>query len=221
MTTNPKAGRPPNPDLRIQRTEEILDAAAILFAERGFAGADTQELINRLQVGKGTLYRYFSSKQKLFLAAVDRVMQRLSDRVKQSVLPDADPLEQMAAAIRAYLEFFEEHPQFAELLIQERALFKDRKKPTYFEHQERNIGRWYALLHAMVKAGRLRDIPVEKVCAVVSDLVYGTMFTNYFTGRRKSARDQANDILDLVLHGVLSESERRQLAVGREADAHE
>ena len=51
-------------------------------------------------------------------------------------------------------------------------------------------------------------MPVERITDVIGDLVYGTMFTNYFTGPRKPPEAQAQDILDVVFHGILSESER-------------
>ena len=57
--------------IKVRRQEEILEAAATLFAECGYSDADTQTLADRLGVGKGTIYRYFPSKQELFLAAVD------------------------------------------------------------------------------------------------------------------------------------------------------
>ncbi|MGA2259581.1 MAG: helix-turn-helix domain-containing protein, partial [Thermoguttaceae bacterium] len=53
-----------------RRQEEILEKAVLLFAAHGYADTDTQFLANQLQVGKGTLYRYFPSKEELFLAAV-------------------------------------------------------------------------------------------------------------------------------------------------------
>ena len=37
----------------------------------------------------------------------------------------------------------------------------------------------------MIAEGRLRDVPVVRILDGVSDLVYGTMFTNHFTGRHK------------------------------------
>ena len=72
-----RPGRPADPTLADRRREEILDAAVKLFARHGFTETDTQILANKLQVGKGTLYRYFPSKEELFLAAVDRVMRQL------------------------------------------------------------------------------------------------------------------------------------------------
>ncbi len=192
------------------RREEILRVAADLFAKHGYAGTDTQLLADELGVGKGTLYRYFPSKEDLFLATVDRVMREMRRMIDQSIEPIADPLEQISVAIRTYLTFFAEHPEYVELLMQERAQFKDRKKPTYFEYREANIERWRERYRILIAQGRIRDMPVTRITDVIGDLVYGTMFTNYFTGPRKPPEAQARDILDVVFHGILSESERKQ-----------
>jgi len=204
-----KPGRPPDDALRASRTEQILQAAAELFAQHGYAGTDTQVLAEKLGVGKGTIYRYFPSKEDLFLAAADRVMRQLRAQVDQSIKDVADPLDQLAVAIHAYLAFFAEHPGYVELLMQERAQFKDRKEPTYFEHRRANVEPWLARYRALIAAGRIRDMPVQRISDVLSDLCYGTMFTNYFTGHRKPFDVQAQDILDVVFHGILSDSERR------------
>ena len=46
-----RRGRPSDDALRHRRCEEILDAAARLFAQRGYAAANTQELADVLEVG--------------------------------------------------------------------------------------------------------------------------------------------------------------------------
>jgi len=101
-------------------------------------------------------------------------------------------------------------------LIQERALFRDREKPTYFEYRERNSVRWRAIYRSLMEEGRLREMPAERISGVLSDLVYGTMFTNYFTGQRRSSEEQSRDILDVVFMGILSDRERRQKAEPRD-----
>src|SRR5437588_12026083 len=92
------------------RQEEILDGAVRLFAEHGYANTDTQLLADDLGVGKGTLYRYFPSKQELFLAAVDRAMRQLRERIDGRIAGIDDPLDQIAEAIRTYLAFVADHP---------------------------------------------------------------------------------------------------------------
>jgi AcrR family transcriptional regulator len=214
--TKSRPGRPADDALRDRRQDEILEAAAELFAQHGYPEATTEMLADKLAVGKGTIYRYFPTKRDLFLAAVDRMMHRLLDTIEEATAPIKDPLERIWHGISTYLTFFAEHPEFAELIIQERAQFKDRKTPTYFEHREAHRERHRAFFRDLIAAGRMRDLPVDHIDDVLNDLVYGTMFTNYFTGRRRSAAEQAREILDVVFHGILSESERkrRQTAAG-------
>jgi AcrR family transcriptional regulator len=208
--TAKKTKRPCDESLWAARREQILEAAARLFARHGYAETDTQLLAEELGVGKGTLYRYFPSKQDVFLAAVDRVIRKLHDQVVTDIAGIEDPLDQIAAAIRSYLGFFADNPDFVELLMQERAQFKDRKQPTYFQHREVNVQRWRDLYRGLIAAGRVRAMPVERITDVIGDLLYGTMFTNYFAGPRKPLAAQAEDILDVVFRGILSDAERGQ-----------
>ena len=194
----------------VQRREQILDAATKLFAEHGYADTDTQLLADRLRVGKGTLYRYFPSKRELFLAAADRGMRRLCEYIDNGIAHIQDPPERIAQVVRLYLTFFADHPELCELLIHERALFKDRKKPTYIEYREANRERLRVLYRSYIAEGQIRDMPVDRMLDVLGDLLYGTMFTNYFSGRQKSVEEQTRDILDVVFHGILSDVGRQR-----------
>src|SRR5262249_3556873 len=98
---------------------------------------------------------------------------------------------------------------FVELLIQERAYFKDRKRPTYFEHREINVQRWRQVYRELIAAGRMRDIPVEQITNVVSNVLYGIMVTNFFNGQPKPSDVQAKEIVHIVFLGVLHEPERQ------------
>jgi len=199
----PARGRP-----KSARCEDLLDVAAEVFARRGYRQADVQEIADALGVGKASLYRRYPRKRELFLAAADHGMQRLRDEVHAAADGERDPLDQLAAAIRAYLEYFDEHPQHVELLIQERAEFRDRKTNTYFAHRAANRRRWRALYLSLMRAGRVRRMPVDRLMDVVGQMVYGTMFTNFFAGRAHTPARQAADILDVMFHGILPAGRR-------------
>lgn len=206
-----------NGDIKTRREEEILEAAAILFAECGYSKADTQTLADRLGVGKGTIYRYFPSKRELFLSAVDRLMRQLHESITAAITKIEDPIYGMLQAINAYLKFFSDRPELVELLIQERAYFKDRAKPTFIEHREKFIEQWREKFQDLVAGGRVREMPFEKFNDVMSDLLYGTMFTNYFARRNRATTEQAKDIYDFALYGILTDSEREKIRLNETA----
>src|SRR6516162_6545128 len=162
-------------EANLARREEILETATELFAEHGFSDAVTQALAERLGVGKGTIYRHFPSKRELFLAAADRVMHKMQERIDARIAGIDDGLERITQGIPIFLAFFAEHPHYVELLIQERAFFKDRKRPTYFEYRERVIERWRQVWRGLIAQGRVREIPVEQITNVVSNVLYGIM----------------------------------------------
>lgn len=208
--TGGKRGRPVDDLARARKRQAILATAARVFADNGYPGTDMQAVADAAGVAKGTLYLYFPSKEDLFLAAVDQGIVDLRCYIDSSVEHIGDPLERIAAAIHSYLRFFKDRPEQVELLILERAEFRDRKTPTYFEHRNTGKEKWHALLRGLVADGRLRDVPITRIDDVVSELVYGSMFTNHFTGQTKPLEVQARDILDVVFNGILSDRERRR-----------
>lgn len=201
-------GRPRDAELPQRRRRQILEIATRQFAQNGFAATDVQCVADELEVGKGTIYRYFPSKEALFLAAVDQGMQQLKVAVDLAADRAETAIERVELAVRAYLEYFDEHPEVIELLILERSNFRDRTRPTYFVHRDANIGPWKDLFQKLIDDGQIRPLPVDRITDVISDLLYGTIFTNYFARRNKSLASQCEDVLDIVFFGLLTTRER-------------
>lgn len=212
-----RLGRPRDRGLRARRQEQILATATRVFAEHGYRNTDVQFVADPLRISKGTIYRYFPTKERLFIAAVERGVRQL-DEVMSQACSAADPIEGLAAATRAYLQFFEENPDLVELFVQERAEFREQRVPVYFKQNCSAEGQ--AMLSALVATGRLRNVPVERMMNVARDLLYGTVLTNHFAGRDKSFEEQAADINDVLFNGILTESERRKRSLKAHNDGH-
>ena len=197
-------GRPRDVELPARRREQILRSAANLFAQFSYRNTDVQKIADELGVAKGTIYNYFPSKRDLFLATVDQVVRDMSASIRAATETIEDPIQRIRVGVRAYLAYFDEHPLFVELLIQERAEFKDRAKPTYFQHRDANMDRYRQYYQDLINRGLVRDMPVDRIVDVINDILYGTIFTNYHAGRQQSLERQAEDILDVFFHGILT-----------------
>lgn len=184
----------------------ILDCAARVFGERGIAGTDVQVIADELGIGKGTVYRQFRTKDELFLAAVDREIHMMSNGLMALSDAQATPAESLEAAVRGYLEFFDERPWAAELMILERANYRDRRESTYITYKERSRDYWEGLVRRLVDSGTFREVSPRDTFDLFSDTLYGVMFTNHFAGHRERYANKADTILDGLLKGLLADS---------------
>lgn len=193
---------------RATKREAIIAAAAKLFAKTGYSECEMDRLAAKLGIAKGTLYLYFDSKEALFCACVDDGMTRSQEAINKATEGETDLLVQVREAIRAYLAFFDRHPHYIELLLQERAIFRSRRPPSYFKNRDNNRKRWRAVYEMLIEQKRLRaDLPVDRILDVVGSMLYGAIFTNFFVGRAVSKEEQFDAIWKVLMHGVSLDSD--------------
>lgn len=198
---------------KLDRRRCILETASRLFAQHGFSECDMECVASELQIAKGTLYLYFPGKQELFLACVDWGMEEMQRVVVEATRLDTDPFGQIARSIWAYLEFFDQHQQYVELLIQERAVFRDRKRGAYFEHREELRLLFSKLYGELATQGLFRsDLPVARLLDSVGALLYGTMLINNAVGRTISLEEQYRALMNTTFGGLTTPAGHTQLA---------
>lgn len=103
---------------RARRREDILLAARALFAEDGFRRATVEQIAQRAQIGKGTVYLYFPTKEDILADLVLQALDELAGDLRQasearSVLHPDTKLRAMA---EAYLAFAQRKPDYYRLL---------------------------------------------------------------------------------------------------------
>ncbi|MEQ1407448.1 TetR/AcrR family transcriptional regulator [Neorhizobium sp. Rsf11] len=87
-----------------QRHRDILEAAAALFAERGYAATSVRDIGERVGLLGGSLYHYIKSKEALFVRIHDIALQVAGDRILAAVSKLSDPWERLEAACVTMLE---------------------------------------------------------------------------------------------------------------------
>jgi AcrR family transcriptional regulator len=199
-----KPGRKCDVETQALRGANILCAAIEVFAQKGFAAADVQQIADRVGVGKGTIYRQFGNKESLFLATIRRAHEFLAQTVDEAARDIECPLEKLRSGMYAFLCFFDNHPEVVELLIQERAHFRGVKEPTFFQHRPDKHDQWSPVFQEMIRHGYMRDRPIPQIFDAITNFLFGVMFVNYFAGREKPLAQQCDEIFDVLFHGLLT-----------------
>ena len=113
MSSAPSFQRARKPDERAHRRKEILEAAAALFEKEGLAGVSLNAVARRAGIAKSNLYRYFESREAMFLAL-------LGDNLIACVAALEEALARVApgdvqGVARAMAEILVAAPRFCEL----------------------------------------------------------------------------------------------------------
>lgn len=87
-----------------ERRREILEAAAVLFAERGYAATSVRDIGERVGLLGGSLYHYIKSKEALFVNIHDIALQVAEDMIRAAIAEASDPWERLSAATVTMLE---------------------------------------------------------------------------------------------------------------------
>ena len=84
--------------------EHILERAAVLFNQQGFAGASMSDVMAATGLQKGGIYRHFGSKEQLALEAFDFAVARMADRFREALEGKENAIERLGAIVGVYAE---------------------------------------------------------------------------------------------------------------------
>jgi AcrR family transcriptional regulator len=103
-----------------ERRELIEDAAARLFAQRGYAATTVDDIVAEAGVSKPMLYRHFASKKELQTKLLERRRDELAAAPLDSFLQgEGEPRQRLPAMIDAWFAHVEQHPDTSRILFQD------------------------------------------------------------------------------------------------------
>lgn len=97
---------------RLTREGYIIDAAEQVISEKGFDAATMDEIAERAEVGKGTLYLHFNSKIAIYLAICARGGKILNLEMSKVLSRDISGLEMVEEMGHTYLRFIQNNPKY-------------------------------------------------------------------------------------------------------------
>ncbi|GAB2749408.1 TetR/AcrR family transcriptional regulator [Nocardioides pakistanensis] len=113
----------------------LVDVAAELFTEQGYAGTSLDAIVSGARVTKGALYHHFSGKQALFEAVFEKVEADASKTIRKAIRTTRDPWEKATVGLRSFLEVVQQ-PEYSRIVIQEGPVVLGYER--YREQEERS-----------------------------------------------------------------------------------
>lgn len=169
----------PHTDRRQRRSaelrERIFRAALDLFARKGFAETTVEDITNAADVGKGTFFNYFPSKNHILLEFGEMQIGRLQAAVEQAQ-SSSEPVETFLKALRTRMtEEPARNPAIVRAILQAHL-----SSAPVREVMGKNHARAQGLLAQFIELGQSRgdirkDIPATELAYVFRQTVFGTL----------------------------------------------
>jgi AcrR family transcriptional regulator len=185
----------------------ILEAAAALFREKGYAEVSLREIAQAANMKTGSLYYHFESKESLVEEILTLGTQGALAAARAAVAAlgeGADPVDKLQAAFTAHLRFLLEKEDFAsanlKILPQVPPAIRERHV-----RQDRELGDFVAaIIDEIAAAGRLAP-EVDK--STFRMLCFGALnwSISWFDPRGRSPTEIADQLMMLVRRGALAD----------------
>jgi AcrR family transcriptional regulator len=180
----------------------LLASARGLFAERGFAGTNRDDISTGAGVTRGALYHHFATKEAVFRAVVEELEEELVARVVAGAEGVSDPGEQLRAGCLAFLDACGD-PAVRRIVLLD--------APAVLGWETwREIDAQYGLalvrggLEAAMAAGRLTPAPVDALAHTLLGALNEAAVVVANAQDPTAARAEMAEVLDLLLSRLLA-----------------
>ena len=120
---------------RAERTRaNILAAAELLFAEKGFSATRLEDVAESVGIRRASIVYYFKDKRELYDAVLEDVFRDLFERIESALSSPSAILARIEDCVNAWVDFVGHRPSFARILLREVADASPDRPPTLLHH---------------------------------------------------------------------------------------
>lgn len=133
--------------------DDILDAAAQVFRQKGFHGSSMQDIALAVNLQKASLYHHVSSKQDILLALLDQALEMLMQRIAPIAAGPYPADIKLGEMIHTYLKLLAENPDLSSVLLFEHRSLDRKSRIRHIPYRDRFEGLWLKVVREGVQTG--------------------------------------------------------------------
>jgi len=197
------------------KRRDIVRYAADVFSRTGYHETKMQDIATAADIGKGTIYEYFRTKEELFLAVYDAWMSEYEHVVSTRVSEASDAMSKVDAIRDSAVEFYESRASQAPLLLEFWAHALRTNNPAFLERINKTRSFLRALgeqlTRELVDAGWFTKVDVEAFALLEAGISDG-IFLSWVLDGRAFPLDKAYTFRQSIIGlGLLSDQAREAM----------
>ncbi|WP_162631891.1 MULTISPECIES: TetR/AcrR family transcriptional regulator [Burkholderia] len=189
--------------------EQILNAAAKLFIEKGFGGVSMQEIADALGVTRTAVYYYFKNKDEILTALVEEVTLRAKRLSSQVVAEEsADPRERLHLLVRQHTMLILSHYNEFRVIHRTEQQLPERAYHANEDAKRAVLSNFVSAIEAGVSGGVFRVVDAKITAFTLIGMCSWPAFW-YKSDGASTADEIADMIADLAVQSVIRPAKRQ------------
>lgn len=186
----------------------VLEAAAELFAEKGFDVTSVDDIAGTARVSKGAVYHHFADKRAIFDEVFQLSQRGVLDQVEEALkgLGDEEhsPWSVANAAVQGFLESYVVDARRRSLLRQSAGVLGVQRCREM--DSELALPLVLGLLNQLAERGELRPVPIEMTATVIFGTLCEAATALAFAEDHEQAGREAAQVVGYMLSGLVKEA---------------
>jgi AcrR family transcriptional regulator len=189
--------------------QTMLDVAAKLFAERGFAGTNLQDVADALGISRPALYYYFPNKEEILASLVEEVtVFSQQQSTKLATASDANPGETLRLMTQSHAKWLLDHAVAFRVVDRSEADLPAATRQVQNTAKRALLANFSAVITRGAEIGHFRPVDPQLTAFAIFGMCSWTAWWFKPNGRL-SSQEVADRIADLAVHSVQREEARR------------
>lgn len=182
--------------------EDILEAAAQVFRQKGFHGASMANIAEAVNLQKASLYHHVSSKQEILFELLDRALELLLERISPIATQSTAADERLRLMIREYLQILAENTDLSAVLLFEHRSLEGKQHARHVPNRDKFESLWRDVLAEGVRSKRFVCEDVALAARAILGIMNWTI-TWYRPNGDLTIQQIADQYSNLLLNGLL------------------
>ena len=190
-----------------QTRERLLNTAADMFSEQGYAGVSMREIARMMGITQAAIYHHFPSKDDLYVAAVTFVFEQQTLEISEQMSTIDGPAERLELMISAMLEAMEQDPRFRRIYLRELLEGNEQKLAAIAENAFTAFYEPLYQLMGELAPGSNRQLHILSLAGLILHHLEARKLAPHLphaTKGKTTTRSLARHITNLFMHGVSS-----------------
>ncbi len=182
--------------------DDILDAAAQVFRQKGFHGASMSAIAEAVNLQKASLYHHVASKQEILLALLERALGMLTEHIAGITVQPIPADQKLRQMIRAYLSALSQNADLTAVLLFEHRSLDKKSHARHVPQRDKFEKLWRDTVDEGMAAGIFCCADAGMAVRALMGVMNWTL-TWYRPEGDKSIEKIADEYADLMFHGLL------------------